>query len=49
MRSFRVIVQRVGLLLRLGYVQGLHSFDLVSSNLLMSFSGSISLASGSLF
>ena len=39
---------RVGLLIRLGCVQGLHSFNLVSSNLLMSFSGSFHLASGGL-
>ena len=39
---------RVGLLIRLGYVQGLHSFNLVSGNLLMSFSGSFNLASGGL-
>ena len=41
---------RVGLLIRLGCVQGLHSFNLVSGDLLilMSFSGSFNLASGGL-
>ena len=39
---------RVGLLIRLGCVQGLHSFNLVSGNILMSFSGSFNLASGGL-
>ena len=39
---------RVELLIRLGCVQGLHSFNLVSGNLLMSFSDSFTLASGGL-
>ena len=37
---------RVGLLVRLGCVHGLHSFHLVSGNLLMSFSGSFNLVPG---
>ena len=37
MRSFIAIVQRVGLLMRLGCVQDLHSFNLVSGNLLFIF------------
>ena len=36
-------VPRIGLLKNLGCVQGLHSFNLVSENLLMSFSGSLIL------
>ena len=39
---------RVGLLIGLGCVKGLHSFNLVSGNLLMSFSGFFNLASGGL-
>ena len=39
---------RVGLLIRLGCVQGWHPFNLVSDNLLMSFSVSFNLASGGL-
>ena len=39
---------KVGLLIRLGCVQELHSFHLVSGNLWMSFSGSLNLASGGL-
>ena len=34
---------RVRLLIRLGYVQSLHSFNLVRGGLLMSFSGSVNL------
>ena len=47
MRSFIANNSRVGLLIRLGYGQGLHSFNLVSGNL-MSFCGSFKLASGGL-
>ena len=39
---------RAGLLIRLGCVQGLHSFNLASGHLLMSFSVSFNLASGGL-
>ena len=39
---------RAGFLVRLGRVQGLHSFNLASGSLLMSFSGSFNLASGGL-
>ena len=39
---------RMGLLIRLGYVQGLHSFNLVPGNLRMSFSASFNPASGGL-
>ena len=39
---------RAGLLIRFECVQGLHSFNLVSGHLLMSFSGSFNLASGGL-
>ena len=39
---------RMGLLIRFGCVQGLHSFNLVSDNLLMSLSDFINLASGGL-
>ena len=39
---------RVGLLIRLGCVQGLHTFNLVSGNLLMGFSGFFNLASDGL-
>ena len=37
---------RAGLLIRFGCVQGLHSFNLVSVDLLKSFSGSSDLALG---
>ena len=48
-RSFIAMVQGGGLLMRLGCVQGLRSFNLASGGLLMSFSGSFNLASGGLF
>ena len=46
--SFSSNGSRVGLLIRLGCEQGLHSFNLISGDLLilMSFSGSSNLASG---
>ena len=47
MRNFIAKIQRCGCK-RLGCVQGLHSFNLVSGNLLMSFSGSFNVASGGL-
>ena len=46
--SFYSNGSRVGLLIRLGCVKGLHPFNLISGGLLilMSFSGSFNLASG---
>ena len=39
---------RLALLIRSGWVLGLHSFNLASDNLLMSFSGSFNMASSGL-
>ena len=47
MRNFIAKIQRWGCK-RLGCVQGLYFFNLVSGNLLMSFSGSFNVASGGL-
>ena len=44
-RSFIAMVQRGGVLIRVGVYEGLHSISLVSGNLLMHFSGSSNLAS----